>query len=463
MKFRITKLFLLLPLTAAAAQQVEPPRPDDFAYGMPLTVDGDGALYSFDLPTEVCRHVTRRDLGDLRIFNGYDEVVPHQLLPGVKKESQQPQSLELPFFPIRATPDDQVPRGQVFIATDKDGAVIDIRPQGTARQDDKITRYLIDASAAKQPLEKLSLEWDETDEGFLLPVTLEYSNDLTNWRPLVTNAALASLNQGDDQLRQSDIVLPQIQAKYYRLVWPLGEKGIRLRSLHATPKAQGSEKPRRWLQLRPLSVAEGGSVYDFHVDGHFPADRIKVQLPQSNTVVRAKLYSRGAMQNASWQLRFQGLLYNLQRDGRTLTNDAIRLSAVDNPDWRLEIETDGGGLGKGEPVLELGWVPYRVDFVARGDGPFVLAFGAADIAEPHNDISSLIGALQQGHEGEDFIRSAIPGTMYELGGEYRLRSTPPPLPWKRWLLWATLVLGVLAVALMVRSLYRQMSNEEPME
>ena len=462
MTSRIAILFLLLPL-AAAAQQADPPRPDDFAYGIPLGVDGNGALYGFDLPTEVCRHVTRRDLGDLRIFNGYDEVVPHQLRPGITRETKQPQSLELPFFPIWATGDNQDAGGQLHIETDNSGAVIEFRQHGGVKQDGKIARYLIDASALKQPLEKLSLDWGETTEGFLVPVTLEYSNDLTNWRPLIISAALASLRQGGYQLRQSDIELPFVRAKYYRLDWSLGEKGIRLRSLRATPKPQGGEKPRRWLQLRPLSDVEGDGVYEFHIDGHFPMDRVKVRLPQGNTVVRAKLYSRTPSKKSSWQLRFQGLLYNLQRDGRTLSNDAIRLAIVDNPDWRLEIETDGGGLGKGEPMLELGWVPYRLDFVARGDGPFVLAFGAADITKPHNDISSLIRTLQQGHEGEDFIRAAVPGSMYELGGEYRLRSAPPPLPWKRWLLWAILVLGVIAVALMVRSLYRQMNNEEPTE
>lgn len=460
MMYRIATLFLLLPL-AAAAQPMEQLRPDDFAYGIPLEVDGTGALYAFDLPAEVCRHVTRGDMGDLRIFNGDGEVVPHQVRPGVKKESKQPRPLELPFFPVLETDEGKGADGQIHIATDNNGAVIDIRRQETARRNDKITRYLIDASAVKQPLEKLSLDWGETDEGFLVPVTLEYSNDLSNWRPLIVNVALASLSQGDDQLRQNDIALPQIQAKYYRLDWPLGKKGIRLLSLHATPKPQGGEKERHWLQLLPVDDVADDGIYEFHVDGHFPVDRVKVQLPQSNTVVRARLYSRSAALKASWRLHLQGLLYNLQRDGRTFTNDIIRLPLVDNPDWRLEIETDGGGLGKGDPVLELGWVPYRIDFVARGDGPFVLAFGAADIAKPHNDISSLIGTLRQAQEGEGFIRSATPGPMYELGGEYRLRSAPPPLPWKRWLLWVSLIGGVLAVALMVRSLYRQMSNEDP--
>jgi hypothetical protein len=459
MMYRIAKLFLLLPLVAAA-QQAEPLKPDDFAYGMPLEVDGTGALYSFDLPLEVYRHVTRGDMGDLRIFNGDGEVVLHQLRPGVKKESTQPSLLELPFFPILETDGDQSADGQIRIATDKSGAVIDFWQRGAVKQDGTITRYLIDASAVKQPLEKLSLDWGETDEGFLVPVTLEYSNDLSNWRPLIVNAALAALSQGDDRLRQNDIALPQIQAKYYRLDWPLGKKGIRLHSLHATLKPQGGEIERHWLRLLPVSGVTGDGIYEFHVDGHFPVDRVKVQLPQSNTVVRARLYSRSAAPKASWRLHLQGLLYNLQRDGRTFTNDIIRLPLVDNPDWRLEIETDGGGLGKGDPVLELGWVPDRIDFVARGDGPFVLAFGAADVAQPHGDMSTLIGSLRQAQEGEDFIRSAAPGPMYELGGEYRLHSAPPPLPWKRWLLWLSLIGGVLAVALMVRSLYRQMSNED---
>lgn len=455
---------LLLPLAAIAQQHENPPSPNDFAYGMPLEVDGDGALYSFDLPTEVCRYSTRSDLGDLRIFNGYGEVVPHLLRRGVKPEQPEPQPLELPFFPIMETPQGGAAPLQINIATDEKGAVINFWQRGEGLEESVVGRYLIDASALQQPLEKLLLDWDEAAEGFLVPVTLESSNDLTNWSPLVTHASLASFTQGGYRLRQGEINLAsQGQAKYYRLSWPLGEKGVKLTALRGLPLRQGGEKPRRWQSYSPTGEATGPGEYIFQAEGHFPFDRARIILPQGNTVVRAKLFSRAAAKQSPWRERFQGLLYHLLRDGQTLANDTLQLAVNDDPQWKLEIETDGGGLGAGEPRLELGWVPQRIYFVARGEAPFTLAFAAAKVDRANGDIASLLTTLQQSREGEGFIKSASPGSMYELGGRYRLQPMPSPLPWQQWLLWATLSIGVLIVALMARSLYRQMNNENRVE
>jgi len=463
MKRTLVVALLLLPLMAVARQE-QPLKPHDFAYGIPLEVDGDGALYSFDLPDEVCRYISRSDLGDLRIFNGYSEVVPHLLRPGVKQVERKREPVELPYFAIREAGGEGAAQLQINIATDENGAVVNFWQRGEGLEQSVVRRYLIDASSQQEPLEKLLLEWDDTAEDFLVSVTLESSNDLSNWSPLVSNAALASFNQGGYRLRRGEIKLPPLtRAKYYRLSWPLGEKGIRLKALHALPLSQGDEKPRRWRHYTPTGDAARPGEYEFHVEGHYPFDRARVKLPQGNTVVRARLFSRGTAKQSPWRERFHGLLYNLVREGQVLANDAIELTPVDDPYWKLEIETDGGGLGSGEPVLELGWVPQRVYFVARGEAPFTLAFAAAAVDRPNGDITSLLNTLEQSREGEGFIKSASPGSMYELGGRYRLEPTPQPLPWQQWLLWAILSIGVLIVALMARSLYQQMNNDNRIE
>jgi len=460
---RLLAVLLLSPLVVTA-QQERMPKPDDFAYGMPLEVDGDGALYSFDLPTEVCRYSTRHDLGDLRIFNGYGEVVPHLLRVANNAPEPEPTPLDLPFFPIMETPDDGKGSTQINIATDESGAVINLWQRGAEAQGNVIGRYLIDASVLQQPLSKLLLDWDGAGEGFVVPVTLESSNDLSNWHQLPVDSALAALSQGGYHLRQSEIELPpHSQAKYYRLAWPLGDKGIKLNSLRAVPASPKTELPRRWQHYAPTGEGDHPGEYTFHVAGHFSFDRARVKLPQSNTVVRARLLSRSALPKSPWQERFHGLLYHLLRDGQMLSSDAIKLRDIDVPDWKLVIETDGGGLGEGMPLLELGWLPPRVYFVARGEGPFILAFASATVDKSSSDISSLLNTLQQSRQGEGFIKSATTGSIYELGGVYRLQQEPPTWPWRQWLLWATLTFGVLIVAMMARSLYRQLDDKNRTE
>jgi hypothetical protein len=459
MKGWIAGLVLLLPMVTLAQDQ-QPLTHNDFAYGIPLEVDGDGALYSFELPAPVYRYCTRLDLGDMRIFNGYGEVVPHLTRPGVRQTALRQEPVSLHFFPLYESNEGKKGETRIHIATDEEGAVVDFWQQAPADEHEVIARYLIDASAVDKPVEKLLLRWDDTTETFLVPVEVEYSNDLASWQPLVTHATLASLRYEQFSLGQSAIDLPSVKAKYYRLSWPLGKKGIQLRELKAVVKQEGAAVLRQWLTLSPSGEATHNGVYDFNAHGHYPVDHVRIKLPQVNTVVRVKLYSRAAGAEAPWHQRYQGLVYHLLREGHALHSDIISLHGINDPRWRLEIETEGGGLGRGEPKLELGWVPHRVYFVARGETPFLLAFGAADIKASRSDLAPLLQTLKQTKKGNGFIKVARPGSYYELGGERRLKATPPPVPWKRWLLWGILVLGVVILALMARSLYRQMNDAD---
>ena len=459
MKMGTLFLLLLALLSAAAPAQDKALHSHGFAYGIPLEVDGDGSIYSLPLPEEVYRFSTRRDLGDMRIFNGYGEVVPHMLQRGASLKEEIREPVALRFFPLyRDEPwDNEVKR--IHIADDGKGTIIDIerRPDQEEMAQGPVAHYLVDASSVEAPIEQLSLDWDEVGEGFLVSVRVEYSNDLVHWQHLIAEATLADLAYGGFRLSQKRITLPTQAAHYYRISWPLGEKGLLLKSISAKVKPAAGEQLRQWLPLSPAGDAGQRGVYRFTLPGHYPVDRIRVQLPQTNTVVQARLYSSSNDDKAPWRLRYQGLLYTLVREGHSLQNDPITLSGVSDTRWRLEVVQDGGGLGSGQPQLQMGWVPHRLLFVARGEMPFTLSFGAATVEPPTSDIAGLVAQLEKRQDDADFIKLGHAGGIFELGGERRLRPPVPPLPWKRWLLWAVLIFGVAVLAWMGRSLYRQMN------
>ena len=466
MKIETLFLLSLTLLSAAVPAQEKTLSSHDFAYGIPLEVDGDGAIYSLPLPEEVYRYSTRRDLGDVRIFNGYGEVVPHMLQRGKSLKEAQIEPVTLRFFPLyRDEPwDKEVKR--IHIADDGKGTIIDIerQPGEEERKEGPVAHYLVDASAVEAPIEKLLLGWDEVGEGFLVSVRVEYSNDLVHWQHLISEATLADLAYEGYRLSQKAITLPTQEARYYRISWPLGENGLLLKSISAEVKRAADEQPRQWLPLSPVGDASKGDVYHFTLPGYYPVDRIRVQLPQVNTVVRVQLYSRNDNDNdsdkAPWRLRYQGLLYTLVREGHTLQNDPIALSGVSDRYWRLEVVRDGGGLGSGQPLLQMGWVPHRLLFVARGEAPFTLSFGAATVKPPASNIAGLIAKLEERQDDKGFIKLAHAGGIFELGGERRLHPPTPPLPWKKWLLWTVLIFGVAVLAWMGRSLYRQMNSTD---
>ena len=90
-------VFFVTSLLAAAAD-----KPADFAFGVKLDASGSEALYEVTLPPSVYQGVTRRDLADVRVFNGRGEVVPHAWRPRRTEKAQAGATLPLTLFPLKA-------------------------------------------------------------------------------------------------------------------------------------------------------------------------------------------------------------------------------------------------------------------------------------------------------------------------------------------------------------------------
>lgn len=455
MRKPIALLLLLLAGGASAA----PLKMNDFAYGIPLQVDGDGAIYSLPLPAEVYRRAVRADLGDLRVFNSNGEVVPHLLQRETASRPAPPRRVAARLYPLPSG-DTQPGDEELHIAIDKDGTLIDfyggrLPLQGAGAGE----YYLLDASEAGGQVASLRLEWEAVAEPLLTQVTVHGSDDLNHWQLLVEKQTIAALHHQGFQLAQQDLPLPGPRMKYYRIHWPPGSQGVALGGVEMVLRPEHAPLPGERQSVRPQGEASRDGNYEFRLDGHFPVSSVQLLMPQRNSAVEATLYSR-ADSAAPWQRRYQGLFYELEREGQTLRNAPAELAPLSHAQWRLEVPQSGGGLGSGTPQLELEWHPQRLFFVARGEMPFTLAFGRQQTEAQGAHIDPLLRRLDRDEEPARFIKSARAGGLFELGGKTRLRPPPPPLPWQKWLLWALLLGGVGVLAVMVRSLYRQMRGHE---
>ena len=446
---------LLLAATASAA----PLKMDDFAYGIPLQVDGDGAIYSLPMPAEVYRRALRTDLGDLRVFNGHGEVVPHLLQRESREQPLAARRVAAKLYPL-PTQGSRPAEEELHIAIDKDGALIDfyggrLPLQGAGSGE----YYLLDASEADAVVERLHLQWDAVSEPLLAQVSVSGSDDLNHWQSLVSKQTIAALHHQGFQLEQHSLTLPAKRLKYYRIHWPPGSKGVSLRQVELELRPQHAPLPGQKTVVLPQGESTRDGNYHFTLDGHFPISGVSLLMPQRNTAVRATLYSRSD-ESIPWQRRYQGLFYDLEREGHRLRSEPLSLSALSHAQWRLEVPQSGGGLGGGMPQLELEWHPQRLLFVARGEAPFTLAFGRQQTEADTVGIDPLLRRIDGDETQTRFIKTAHADKWFELGGKARLTPAPPPLPWQKWLLWTVLLLGVGMLALMVRSLYRQMNRAD---
>ena len=93
----MTRIALLLALVATAAGAE---KPADFASGVPLTLEGDRAFYRVELPRAVYSGSARADLGDVRVFNADDAMVPYAYVPSPAPVREKRAPIALPLFPL---------------------------------------------------------------------------------------------------------------------------------------------------------------------------------------------------------------------------------------------------------------------------------------------------------------------------------------------------------------------------
>ena len=104
------------------------------------------------------------------------------------------------------------------------------------------------------------------------------------------------------------------------------------------------------------------------------------------------------------------------------------------------------------------WPARNLVFLARGAGPYLLAFGRREAQAAQLPLATLVPGYRDGDE------TAFP--IAEIGA---LRTAPPPAPSimpqflgdldpKKFGLWAALIIGVLVLALMAWRLSRQMKD-----
>jgi len=447
---------LVLGLWAAAAAATVP-QPDDFAFGVTVRTEGKAPLWRVTLPEDVYRHAVRPDLGDVRVFDAVGRNVPYTLGRPELQPGAAPAPVNLPLFPLSAPKASDTVGQALRIITDDRGRIVNaisdaIRPG----QETRVAAYLLDVSTLERAPNRLVLRWDHTPvAGFVVPVSVVSSDDLTHWRTLVHNVTLADLRSGGHTLIHRDIALPPRRERYLRLSWPRALDGVRLTGVEAHFAAGALPPARHWLQVQGVAAATTPTSYLFDSGGYWPADQVRMSFPSRNAILVGTLSSRPSP-SAPWRARYRGLFYSLIADGTPLRSDAVTVPGHGNRYWKLDVASGEADLRGATPVLELGWVSRTLTFVAQGEPPYTVAYGNALIGPPRQPVDALLSSLDA-RQGRAMVKSAQLSEPRALGGVARLSPPPPLLPWRRWLLWAVLGTGVLVLAWMVRRLYRQMN------
>lgn len=422
---------------AAASLLAAPAWAERFA----LTGTPGAAYYAVTLNEDVYAHTHDANLADLRILNGDGEPVPFTIdIP----RAPAPQARSLQDVHWFATPvDDAQTPAAAGVVLGADGV---LRAVGTQPKQESARAWLVDLSQLHDTVTALVVGLPAAE--FQSGVTVQASDDLQHWNP-VAQATLFRLSNQGSTLVQDRIEFTGLRMKYLRLTWqgkPPAPDSVRAELVAGAPALVADSSIQWRTGLAPVQTPAGGD-YQFDTGGAFPVERVKIHLPQANTVAQATLSVRADAQ-AAWRPVASARLFRLAGAGGRGEQESnpITVPATGERYWRLQVDTRSGGLGAGAPQLAIGWRPATVTYAARGNVPFMLAVGEAAHGNPIARADLLAGASPA-------IAPAQLGAVSESPAD-ALTAEPPGGRARQWVLWGALVAAVAVLGGMAWRLFR---------
>ena len=443
-KLAVCALVVGTPLAGIASPSGSSPQ--DFAYRMRVVGTGDAAAYRVALPLAVYRKIAHADLADLRVFNGTGEPVPFAI-DRPAAETIANAAIALSLFPLKDDSGATLDAIRVTIESGK--GAINVQTGTRSPPSGRINSYLVDGRTLDAPMSALRLEWPQDAADFAGRVRLEASDSLNDWRVVSDAAPIANLHSDAERLVEQRVEFSPTRAKYWRLSWVGPAAPFVLTSVLAEPAKQSVDARHTSLAVPAVVAPKSAGEFEYDLGASLPVDRVNLELPDVNTMVEVDLQSR-ANPASPWRMIRRGGFYRLRSDGEELRNGPVPVELNTDRHWLLRADSKGGGLGSAVPRLVVEWVPHTVVFVARGVGPFFIAYGSAT-AEP----SSVSLAMLPKNVS---IASAALSEPELSGGDDRLRAPPTPYAWKTTLLWAVLIAGAALLAWMAYRLSRDFSR-----
>ena len=453
-----TAALILTGLMGLVSTAQAAPTPADFAWSMQLQTPEEATSYTIELPPAVYQSLTRRDLGDLRVFDANGTVVQHALCPNNSSQKTITASTELTAYPLpRGSSAADLLGSQLSIKTAQ-GTVIQLQEPAGASVIEALPEndapghafdYVLDARALKQPIAALLLKWDwQSAEGRAeLALRVEVSNDLNQWRTLVARSTLLRAEAGERRIQRDEITLPTGRYAFLRLV-PLDEQARDwLQSVNAEQRWIEQYAPAMtWFEasIEPIDTKKP-HLRRFRSDRLAPIVALQLGLPEDSLVLQVTVNSRKSPE-VPWRQRVNGSTSDQHEAPSRLVLDKVQ-----DPFWQVAVTEGAEALGNRPLGLRLGYVPAQLRFLSQGLPPYQLAYGSETV-----QTAKLLHCAKL----PENPATAIAADVKPLGGGTKPPTEPEPTPIRLILLWIIIGGGALLVIVMAMSLLRKLKQDK---
>lgn len=426
----------------------------DFAYAFELKTPQPADVYSLTLPEAVYTRSLTTDLSDVAVFDAAGEAVPHVLQPP-PQPTPEPAPVELAYFPLYENQASIPDETAVKLLANFEGSAAEFQKNAPAEKG-AVIAYVVDTGKRDRTfspqVDALQIAWTDNGTNLATHIDVDSSADLVHWFPLRRDAVLARMNFAQQRLELNRVELIDHPDRFLRILWPSGHQGSSITAVHALLARTPGPGDRQWINIAGhFSKDSSSPAFDYQVPGGLPIREINLALGTVDSFLRCGLFSR-ASPKQPWTARGTHAFYRARLADTELTNAAVAIEPTSDGYWHVTYDPQQFGFGSEIPWLRIGWTPHRLVFLARGGGPYTLAYGSAraHAQPPSEELNKALDALPPG--------TAQTGRAVRAGGADALLPPRRSLPWPGWLLWSSLLLGVPAVGVFALRRRRQLGN-----
>lgn len=399
---------LLSPLIFAEEQQVL--KLNDFDYGGDLS-SAESEFRRFMLSADMIKGVRRNDLGDIRVFDGKNRLMPSLLK---KKDSRIKSSQQNLSF-------------HALTISDKDSG------------------YLVDRTDRhEQSLEALELHWKSGAAPKILSVRVEHSKDKKDWKTLVNTEVLYNYKFKGRLLKQNTVKINDYTERYIRLTFLNKKRRPVMASVKAfTTNRKLAEKV--WVSAGKLT-ADGTvpNAYHFSTGTGFRAELIKLGFIKINMMLAGSLYN---LETIDGNLRHNLVsddfaAYEISLNNRVVRADPIDVSKSQSTQWMVVADNSGELSAEDLPEVRAAYSQYEVIFAADGAEPYTVVWSNQSAGAPiKSDIVDRIKAKKLGWNDIAPVKPLFVLDKEQLTGLMESRESHFLLPMALFMFIASVVFG----------------------
>ncbi len=450
MKLLMTGVILSCGLVNAASA-VDTIKPEDYAWRFPIRLEAQSDVHVLTLTPEIYRSVFDSGLGDLRLLTGDGREVSFGPLPTppLERWRETPwalQKISASYEPMTRTEPKAFPDRAIDLGNADYG--LKLRHGEYAARATLKVRSNVEQSL---PIRAIRIEWSATSD---LP-------EGTRWW-VETGADDAPIMLPDRVVTRYDANNARGQTRLSFAAQELIEMGeLRIR---AQPLPSGLSFDASFAEYEPdpdlyrHSIALGTLHFQdqpehshgFALGGPYPVHAAAVELAGGDALASISLLARDTY-SPWWQDMGNTTAFDVTVDRAQFERSRIVFEPTRNRQWLLRSTP----ALSAPPKLRMFYRPDQFLIAHRGPDQLTLLAGHRSARRQPYPVEPLINDLRNRLGDHWQPDAASIGARVEVRGTDAFKSPPSPPPYRKWALWAALVIGASLIAWMTITLLNE--------